>query len=300
MLYKILSLPLILLGLIHETQSFCEAKWTSNISSEYSSSPGLSEPGNAVSSLIFTVFGIGGLCLRDHSDMWYINMNLYTWMGITSFLHHYFFYDSNWAMYSDVVTMQILAPMALYQIISVIKETYWGLYVFSGMIIAMLSLISMTVMYLLGAGPRHEILYSLVGCIVFSQIPTIMYFFREKREQKWDIFKALLFAGGLFGTSVALWYIDDECPHWMRNIINGHALWHVGIAWSLFTTLNVSNIISITLRDKEYRWITPFPSAKWVLFAIKVVKSDNLSEIKTLVHKPIIKKTYHRRASSWT
>ena len=93
--------------------SSCEAYWLSNISSEYASSIGLSEPGNAISSLSYTIFGFAGLLTTNNSIFYHFIMNLFIILGLFSFLHHYYYYNAKWAYSGDIVSMVVLAPMSL-------------------------------------------------------------------------------------------------------------------------------------------------------------------------------------------
>jgi hypothetical protein len=283
---------LMLLGYSPSIYAYCEALWVSNISSAYSSSPGLSEVGNAISSLSFTLFGISGLLMHYHSNIWYINMNLCIWLGITSFLHHWYFSNNDWAMYADVTTLQLLIPLSLYQIISVIKKIWWKLYITMSIIITLALVTTMTI-YRTMIGPRYEILFSSIGCIISTQIPICIYFFKEKKDERWDVLKSLVWAGLLFIMATTLWFVDKDCPKWMRGVLNGHAFWHIGVAWSLFSTLNISNLLYARLNNRDIRWISPFKRAKWFLFIIKIIPSKIHISIEKV---PLTSKPCHRRA----
>ena len=78
---------IILFVTIPTSDAFCEAYWRSNISSAYSSSVGLSEPINAISSLSYTVFGLIGIIMNNYTNMYYLIMNLSILTGVGSLVH---------------------------------------------------------------------------------------------------------------------------------------------------------------------------------------------------------------------
>ena len=77
----------------------------------------LSELGNAISSLIFTVFGLIGITLRNNTTIYYLVMYLFILMGITSFMHHYYYSYAGWAHASDIITMELLTSFSLFYIV---------------------------------------------------------------------------------------------------------------------------------------------------------------------------------------
>ena len=77
--------------LVPTCQAFCEAynAINNNETYHYNNNTNVSEPVNAVTSLTYTIFGLVGIALRYNTTMYYLLMNLFILMGISSFLHHY-------------------------------------------------------------------------------------------------------------------------------------------------------------------------------------------------------------------
>ena len=114
---QLVSMLIFLLRALGSAAS-CEAKWISNHSSAYGSTPALSEPGNAFSSLTYCTFGLIALRLPGHTTSYYTVMQLFVLTGIGSFAHHWLYSDADWAYQLDLIALTALGGFSLHYMAS--------------------------------------------------------------------------------------------------------------------------------------------------------------------------------------
>ena len=247
---------------------FCELDWRYyNQTLNVTAGEHVSEPGNALSSLVYSGFGIVGLLQQHHSNMYYMIMTLFILMGITSGLHHYFISYGTWTHAADVITMELLTGMSLFYIVCDNEyQCFCFKKIFNTIIVT--GSVSMLVLFKIDNGERTLVLQILVGAIVASQILICSYFFYINSILKYRIIKSSLLSASLFSLGVTMWYTDVECPVWMWNTINGHSIWHISLAWSLFNVINITNVCRYEYNYIKYTWkpfIKIFPSILYLI-----------------------------------
>ncbi len=263
LLYFVLILP---------TDAFCEAYWKSNHSSSYSSSPNLSEPVNAYSSLAFSIFGLMGISLRNNSEIYYLVMYLSFILGLSSFCHHYFYSDADWAYAADIISMDLTASMTLYYITS--NHNYFKNKTINKLI--GLSNIVLMLSILVGYKINYDIKFLIrltIYLIIITQALICLYFLIKNKNFRCLIISSSIWNAFLISFGYSMWEIDHECPEWMHyNRFNGHAIWHVTIAWALFSTLNITNVCRYSFINRKIIWKPLFSRIPWFLFIIILPK----------------------------
>ena len=283
--------------------SSCEAYWLSNISSSYSSSIGLSEPGNAISSLSYTLFGLIGIFTNNNTVLYYIIMNLFIILGLFSFLHHYFYYNAKWAYSGDIISMIALAPLSLVYIICDNNNKFYK-YQFITKIFNFMIISFLIIMLIFNEESIDwKTLYQItIAGIIVSQLIICLYFLYIKSFLNYRILYSSIYSGVIFTIGVNLWILDNECPSWVYlNKFNGHAIWHITLSWALFNVLNVTNVFRYTYNNIKFKWVPMFKRVPWFLYIIYSCEEKsnmidngtniNFSEIKLLIDK----KYEHRR-----
>ena len=273
-MYKYILLLLLLL--IPETESSCEAYWISNISKTYSSSENLSEPVNAITSLSFTAFGLVGIMLKNHTTIYYLLMNLFILMGISSFLHHYYYSNADWAYAFDIITMELLTSFALFYMISdMLNYRYRMLNIVCSFMI-LTTCIFMIVFYKINYDIRSSLIMTNMSAIISTQSGIIAYLFYIRSYIKYKVLLTSIWSGLLFTIAIIVWFIDKECPSWMWRRFNGHAVWHVCCSWALFNVTNMTTITYAIINNKTFKWIGLFKCSPGFLFII-VLNDRNLN-----------------------
>lgn len=236
------------------------------------------ETGNAISSLIYVVFGIYGLIPNNQSTLNYLIMDFFIATGIGSFLHHYYYYVE-WAWAADIIPMKLLPGISLFYIICDTNLSYYGNKLL-GLLIVLLSLTTL-VFFKINYGPRIEIFKGLIFSIIATQFYICFYFFYIKSYLKWKVCCSLVWSSILFSTGSSLWYFDKECPLWSWYTFNGHVFWHIFIAWALFIVINITNLYHATIKNLSYLWIPLIKKYDWFIFLIvlKPNYSDNKKNI---------------------
>lgn len=284
---------IIYLLLITSTKAFCEAFWSSNISSSYSSSPNLSEPVNAYSSLTYSLFGLIGLCLRNNSEVYYLVMCLSFILGLSSFCHHYYYSNADWAYAADIISMELTTSMTLYYITT--NHNYFKNKIINK-VIGLFNLNLLTFI-LVGYKINYDIRFMIrfiIYLIIISQGLICFYFLIQKKKFRWLIILSSAWNGCLVSFGYYMWLIDQECPKWMHyNRFNGHAIWHITFSWALFSALHITNVSRYSYINRKIIWKPLFPRLPWFLFIVILPKerisikdsstSIELSEFKLLL-----------------
>lgn len=279
---------LILCLLVPSCSGFCEAYWRSNISSAYGSSYNLSEPGNAYSSLTYTIFGFIGLSLKNYTNLYYFLMNLFIINGFTSFFHHYYYSNADWAYRADLITMTTLTSISLLYIVC--DNEYFRFTIINRLcnLVCTINCISL----LVWEGIEGWVLLKInMGALILSQIIICLYFFYIKSDIKYLILLSSIWNGILFSLGVIFWHIDVSCNKWLiQNRFNGHVLWHITVAWSLFNIISITNICRYNYNNIKFKWKPLFTCIPWFFYIILLSKNKsnirnnytciNLEEIK--------------------
>lgn len=242
-MYLIFLLPLV--------NGYCEEQW---ITKSKVSHTGITETFNAISSLSYTIFGFIGLMQKNHSNVYYLIMNLFIYTGISSFLHHYYISWETWTHLSDVICMQLLAIFSLYYIVCdneykfpIIKRLFNLLTTFTAL--TLLTLLAIR------SGERTLVLKVTMAEIVITQLFLCAYLFYINSVFKRLVFLTSIWNGFLFSFGVTMWYIDVECPNWMYySHFNGHAIWHIAVSWALFNTISITNLCRYSYNNIEIIW----------------------------------------------
>ena len=67
----------------------------------------------------------------------------------------------------------------------------------------------------------------------------------------------------------------------MWHKLNGHVLWHIFVAWSLFITINISCLFHATIEKIDYSWNPIIKKFPWFLFLIVLIP-NNLEHTKKI------------------
>ena len=297
---------IIILIFLPSCNAFCEAYWRSNISSEYSSSPNLSEPENAISALTYSIFGLIGMLLNNYSNMYYLLMSLFIILGISSFLHHYYYANAHWALIADLMCTYFLTSFSFLYIIC--DNEYFKCRAINKILIFLIITNHIIIQICNRTEYSNKIFVdSVIYGIFLSQLFVVAYFFYIKSRIKYRIVMSVLWNFGIGTMGYALWIYDIECTEWSRkNKFNGHMIWHINIAWALFNTINITNVSRYTFNKIKFRWIPAIKCAPWFLFIIVLSKEKSnitdsytdieLGDAKFLLEK---KNTNHRRVNTY-
>jgi hypothetical protein len=296
---------IIVLAIIRESTSFCEAQWSSNISAAYGSSKNLTEPANAISSLTYTAFGLAGIIMKNHSATYYFLMNLFILMGFGSFFHHLFYINSTWAYASDVISMYLLSSFSLFYILS---DNGYGKFRRCTNALSFfntLGCVGMLVFYQIGSGPRNILLQVQMGSIIFSQCCIVFYFFNINSIIRYRIFYSSLWNGALFACGASMWHFDNSCPDWaIVNKFNGHVIWHITVAWALFNAINITNVCRYSFNEVKFTWRPIISKLPGFLYVIDIgTEKTNLRNTYTNINLEEVKLIggfgYHRRTNTY-
>ena len=296
----------------HISTSFCESSWRYNSTGEYSSQPDLSEPDNALSSLTFTCFGIWGIASNQQSNQYYILMSLNILTGISSYLHHYYYTDTQWAYAADIINVQLLTSYILLFILCDIEliDNRMLLLRQLSVLLIIFNCEVMIIFYNIGYGPRNTQLQVVILLIILLQSKASYKVYSNnliiKRTKHTFILRQICTLI-LFILACVMWYIDTECYTWMHNKFNAHAIWHVTVAWAVFNTINLSNMYLCIKDNKVYRIVEPIRLLKSLLFRVNITNmradlDDQATMIDfeqlMLLDNTISNQRHHRRVQS--
>ena len=304
----------LLLLIISECKSlFCETQWLTNTNTNTNTSAisdsndFLSEPSNAFSSLTYTVFGIVGIFIRNHSPIYYLLMNLFILVGITSFFHHYYISDNTtqWTYASDIISMYLLTFFSLFYILNDNEYHKFRKITNFGGFLNITCCVSMIVFYKTNWGPRNILFQIQIGAIILSQCFICIYFLYIKSTIKYKILFSSIWNGMLLSFGASMWHLDNICPTWsIERRFNGHTIWHITVSWALFNTINITIICRYTFNKIKFIWRPLFIKLPGFLYIIQVgtektnIKNNytniNLEEIK-LISNP----KSHRRINTY-
>ena len=300
-----MNIPILIFILIPTSNAFCEAYWRSNISTSYGSSENLSEPVNAISSLTYTMFGLVGIFMKNYTNMYYLLMNMFIILGLSSFFHHYYYYDAAWAYAADLICTYFLSCFSLFYIIC--DNEYFKYKIINKLcsLLIITNYISILVCYKIGFS-NVILIKTIIYGIIASQSIICIYFLIIKSSIKYRILISSLWNFGLGTTGYNLWLYDIECTNWAQHTqFNGHMIWHITIAWTLFNTLNVTNVCRYTFNEIKFTWKPLIKCAPWFLYVIVLSKeksniTDNYTNIEVGEIKHLLDKTKnHRRVNTY-
>ena len=116
--------------------------------------------------------------------------------------------------------------------------------------------------------------------ILVSQGFILIYFFKIKSKIKYKILLSLLWNFGLATLGYNLWLYDKECNNWaLENKFNGHMIWHITICWSLFNTINITNVCKYTFNNIDFIWKPLIKKCPWFLYLIIINKNEYNNKI---------------------
>ena len=295
---------IIILIFIPKCIASCEAYWRSNNSMTYGTSIGLSEPSNAISSLVYTAFGLVGICLNNFTNTYYLLMNLLILLGLSSFLHHWYYYDAEWAYIADLISTYLVLCFSLYYITCDNEYFKYKIITKFFNLLNVINYMVIMVCYKLQYSNIIIVKITIYG-IIGTQGMICIYFLYIKSCIKYKILLGSLWNFGLGTLGYNLWIFDKECPKWSwYNILNGHMIWHICIAWALFNTINITNICRYTFNEIKFTWKPLFRRIPWFLYIIVLSKEksnikDNYTNIESgEINFLINKKKNHRRVNT--
>ena len=285
--------------LIPKCTGFCESKLLINNATD---TEFLSEIGNSITSLSYSIFGIIGAFNELNTVLYYIVMNLIFLMGLMSFLHHYFYTNNKWAYIADITCMEMLVSMSLIYMIANNSAVYLNNIQKLLILVTLTNTIAMFIYNILNVKTRFILFATNLGCIVLYQKYIILFFYKNNKNIFKHILKSELVNGCVFGLSVGCWYLDNLCYPRVHVIINAHALWHVFSGLALFNCINLSSIYYAYNNHIEYKWKPLFRKLPYLFFIIKLTKlKSNVRHNYTNINLEDIRliDTYnHRRTKS--
>lgn len=207
---------------------------------------------NAVSSLIYSIYGIIGLMYGNKDLMYVIVMHLFVLMGITSCLHHYY-YIYSWAHSSDIICVELIT-------------TYSTIYLYFGNSLKLERVISKIFIFLLLGLNITMLVYNNIdlyartimiqvniGLIIIYRIYMAHFTFYKMPHDFKMICRSSLIDCTTFGLMVFAFYGDILlCPTRIHDFINIHASWHVFSCISLFNCINNRVIFYAECNDIIY------------------------------------------------
>lgn len=286
----------VLVASVAGARAWCEAMVRSKMSGAYGSSPGLSEPVNAATSLAFSCFGLSGLATKHQSSLYYLVMHLFVLTGGGSFTHHLLYSDADWAYIWDIVALLGLGGVAFYYMVTGPSCRHRLLE-----LVASTNVIGALVLYAGGDGVWRHLIVGTTGGIVLAQGTLVVHLWMDPTARRWRlrIMMAAVWHAVLAGAAMALWQLDAICPVWIRGHFNAHSAWHVLIAWALFGSVQLTALYA-THRRGAWRWIALCDALPWILFVVHPLPSCSATtmdkETSTLLVDERAPK--HRRAHS--
>lgn len=310
---------LVLLISLPTSNSFCESVWRYNSSYSYheqvTEQHVISEPDNALTSLLFCIFGIWGLMSNKQKTIYYIVNYLFIMTGISSYLHHYYYSNNTWAYAADIINVQLLCSFSAYYMLcnilfaktkNIVIQKYIIIQKIAGFIIVFNCEI-MIIFYNIGYGPRNELLQFTISLIILVQTYFTYNILKNRiiyYKIKYNVLKNQLFNLVIFTLACILWYLDIECYEWMHYTFNAHAFWHIFSSWSLFNVINISNLYLSIENNLVFNWKTPFQITECIILKIEITSTriDLNNRATTMSPEHIIlldnSKYRHRRVQS--
>lgn len=196
------------------------------------------EIGNSISSLVYSGLGFYGIFINNHDFNYYVLMNIFILMGITSALHHFIYSNNNWAYYSDIVCVEFIISYSLLCYINYVVQKWKNVFSF----IILINLLSMIVSNTININLRTNLIKINMGFIIINQLFINLHIIKLKNKH----YGLILFRHNssniiLFGLSILFFYIDDLCDEKSLFILNPHSLWH------LFSGLALNNCLHTTI-----------------------------------------------------
>jgi len=232
-------------------------------------------------------------------------MNLFILVGLSSFFHHFYYYNADWAYAADLISTYLLTSFSLFYITC---ENEYFKHKFISKVCNLLNIInhvSILVCYKLGYSNMLFLKIIIYGIIV-TQSMICIYFLYIKSIIKYRILLASIWNFGLGALGYNLWLYDMQCTEWsVQNRFNGHMIWHISIAWTLFNTINITNVCRYTFNEIKFTWNPLFKCMPWFLYLIVLSKeksnvADNYTNIEIGEMKLLIEKNPgHRRVSTY-
>ena len=281
-----LSLSLLLINLpIYNT--FCESKLKNDtIMIDNKEIP--VELGNSISSLAYSAFGICGLFIKNHSFNYYVLMNIFILMGISSTIHHYYFTTNSWAYLADIACVELIIS---YSLIFLVNTNKFGYIVFKNaspikyknlqnfiIFIILSNYLTMVIANCKNIILRNLFIKINMGFIITNQLYSCVYIYNYHNKYFKTIIKYNLFNGIYFSLSIFFWFLDNLCYPEIFFILNSHALWHVFSAHALFNTINTSIIHNCIDNNLEFDLKPLIKKLPYFLFIVK--KYNRKSNIK--------------------
>lgn len=290
---------LILLPVI---ESFCELEWTNRSDIQ---APG--ELMNAITSLSYTLFGIIGLISNNNTSVYYLLMNLFILTGLSSFLHHYYYVLGSWTHIVDIICMYLLAVFSLFYIVC---DNEYSINRYIKRICSFLIIntaVALQTTFHIGYRERHILFKLTIGEILATQLLLCSYHIYINSDIKKIVILTSLWNLTLFIIGIIMWYIDDSCSKWVyTSRFNAHSIWHIAISWSLFNTINLTNLSRYKYNQVKTIWKPLFSCIPGFLYLISITNEKSnirhnctdikLEEIKLLSPN---EKNNHRRVNTF-
>ena len=246
----------IILYTIPSINAFCESRINNSIILQNTYNISIisyefkTEIGNSLSSLVYSGIGLYGIFINNHSFNYYVLMNIFIFMGLSSSLHHFFYSNNVWAYYADILCIELIISYSLLCSIEYVVKNYTHL--FTSLIL--FNFLTMLVANNIDIGLRTSIIKINMGFIVGIQSFINLHIVYEKNKYygvillKHNISNAIL-----FGLSILVFYSDDYCNEETLKIINPHSLWHIFSAFALNNTINTTIIYYCLINNIQYK-----------------------------------------------
>jgi hypothetical protein len=315
MKYNIIILNILNILYIPICNAFCESTMITNMINDKNVSISTTrnnkykiELGNSISSIVYGLLGINGLFIKNNSVHFYITMNLFILMGISSTLHHYFYTNNSWAYIADINCVEILLVYSSIYILNNNSFKYFKNTEKFLVFVILSNYIAMIVFNTINIHLRTLLVKGNMSFIILNQICDNLYVYKVDKKYFCILFKHNISNGILFALSITFWYVDLICNKNIQQIINSHALWHVFSGFALYNTINTSIIYYAIINNIEYKINTLFNVGfmRYILLNVELsTKKSNIKNCATSINMEDARlididiNTYHRRIRSY-
>jgi hypothetical protein len=226
------------------------------------------EIGNSLSSLIYSGVGFYGIFINNHDFNYYVLMNIFILMGLSSALHHFLYTNNSWAYYSDILCVELIISYFLFCIIHYVIKKHKHLFSF----LILINLLTMMVSNTINTDLRTELIKVNMGVIIVNQTFINLHIIYVKNKHyglillKHNISNIILFS-----LSIIFFYNDDYCNEKTFTMLNPHSLWHVFSALALYNSLHTTIIYYCLINNVKYK-ILNLTNIRYLYFIDKFSK----------------------------
>jgi hypothetical protein len=238
------------------------------------------ELGNSISSFIYTIYGAYGLTLKNNHINFYILMNIFILLGLSSGLHHFFYTKNYWGHLLDINCVIIIISFSLITLLTNNKLLIKNYKKITNILFAIIttSFVLMLTFNIVYNNYRSYIIYINSGFIVIYQFCTNIHLvIRDNYNSK----NILVLKNNIINLLLIIfakiiWNFDSVyCSRNIINYINFHSLWHIFSCIALYNTINNNNLYYAIINNKNYIIYYPFKlqCLKYLMFNIEIIKN---------------------------